>query len=51
MVCDKMTKIRGRKRIWMLLYRQEGSHKVWLYEPLRKYELQARKRQGWKVWG
>ena len=41
--------MRGRKRIWVLMYRQEGEHKVWLYEPLRRYELNARKRQGWRV--
>lgn len=46
-----MTKIRGRKKVWMLLYRKEGEQRIWLYEPLRKYELNARKRQGWKVWG
>lgn len=41
--------VKKRKRIWTLLYRWEEGQKVWLYEPLRKYELQARKRQGWKV--
>lgn len=42
--------MRGRKRIWVLMYRKEGGRNVWLYEPLRKYELNARKRQGWRVW-
>jgi len=42
--------MRKRKRIWILLYRKEDGQKVWLYEPLRKYELNARKRQGWRVW-
>ncbi|MBB5144854.1 hypothetical protein HNQ35_000043 [Cerasibacillus quisquiliarum] len=41
--------MRGRKRIWMLLYRYEEGHKVWLYEPLRKYEITARLRDGWKI--
>lgn len=38
---------RGRK--WTLLYRREQSHKVWLYEPLQKGEVESRKRKGWKV--
>lgn len=42
--------MKKRKRIWILLYRKEDGQKVWLYEPLRKYELNARKRQGWRVW-
>lgn len=40
-----------RKPIWTLLFRVEGDHQVYLYEPLRKYELNARKKQGWKVIG
>lgn len=34
---------------WFLLYRREGRDRVYLYEPLKKYELNARKRKGWKV--
>lgn len=41
--------MRKRKPRWMLLYRLEGTQKVYLYEPLKKYELIARKKQGWKV--
>lgn len=37
------------KKRWILLFRKEGSYKVYLYEPLKVYEIQARKRQGWKV--
>ncbi|WP_416149407.1 hypothetical protein ACM26V_24715 [Salipaludibacillus sp. HK11] len=40
---------RKRQRKWTLLYRQEERDKVTRYEPLHKYELKARKRQGWKV--
>jgi hypothetical protein len=38
-----------RKRKGYLLFRIEGDHKVWLYEELRKYELDARLRNGWKL--
>lgn len=41
--------MRKRKPIWTLMFRNEGTQKVWLYEPLRKYEINARKRKGWKV--
>ncbi|WP_272916280.1 hypothetical protein [Virgibacillus salexigens] len=40
-----------RKPKWMLLFRIEDGYKVYLYEPLKKYELIVRKRQGWKVIG
>ncbi|AUJ23135.1 hypothetical protein A21D_00019 [Virgibacillus dokdonensis] len=39
------------KKKWFLLFRFEGEQKVFIYEPLKKYELNARKRQGWKVLG
>lgn len=32
-----------------LLYRREGRDKVWLYEHLRKDEITARLRAGWKI--
>lgn len=38
-----------RARNWTLLFRRENDQKVHLYEPLHKYELNARKRQGWKI--
>ena len=41
--------MRKRKPLWTLMYRREGFHKVYLYEPLRKYEINARKRKGWKI--
>ncbi|WP_181949626.1 hypothetical protein [Halobacillus karajensis] len=34
---------------WYLLFRLEEGQGVHLYTPLRKDELRARKRQGWKV--
>ncbi len=40
---------RKRQRRWYLLFRKEEGQRVHLYEPLHKYELQARKRNGWKV--
>jgi hypothetical protein len=38
-----------RKRKGYLLFRVEDGQKVWLYEELRKYELDSRIRKGWKV--
>ena len=38
-----------RKRKGYLLFRVEDDQKVWLYEELRKYELDARLRNGWKL--
>lgn len=37
-----------RKAKWYLLYRRENEQSVYLYEPLKKYELQSRLRKGWK---
>lgn len=42
---------RKRQRKWILLYRREDREEVTRYEPLRKYEIDARKRQGWRVIG
>ncbi|WP_192813513.1 hypothetical protein [Anoxybacillus gonensis] len=42
-------KRRKRKAKWYLLYRKENRDAVYVYEPLRKYELQSRIRRGWKV--
>lgn len=28
---------------------EKGFHKVYLYEPLRKHEINDRKRKGWKI--
>ncbi|WP_332238903.1 hypothetical protein [Sporolactobacillus sp. KGMB 08714] len=36
------------RRKWILLFRMEGRQKVHLYEPLQKYDLNARLRDGWK---
>lgn len=33
---------RKRQAKWMLLFREEGREKVYLYEPLKKYELKSR---------
>lgn len=44
-----MPKKRKRKPKWYLLYRKEERHCVWLYEPLKKGELNSRKNKGWKV--
>ncbi|GGP07314.1 hypothetical protein [Oceanobacillus neutriphilus] len=38
-----------RKPKWVLLHRIEDGRNVYLYEPLRKYEIQSRIRKGWKV--
>lgn len=40
-----------RKRKGYLLFRYEEGQKVWLYEELRKYELTARLRDGWRLVG
>jgi len=37
------------RRKWTLLFRKEGRDKVHRYEALRKWELEKRIRQGWKV--
>lgn len=44
--------MRKRKPKWTLMYRFDKSkyQNVWLYEPLRKHEINARKRKGWRVW-
>ncbi|WP_187119695.1 hypothetical protein [Numidum massiliense] len=44
-----MAKKRKRKRKWFLLFRLEDGRQVYLYEPLRKYELKSRLRKGWRV--
>jgi len=41
--------IRERKRIWKLMFRKEGNQKVWVYEPLRRKEINNREKHGWKV--
>ncbi|WP_213083819.1 hypothetical protein [Heyndrickxia sporothermodurans] len=43
-----MARKRKRQPKWTLLFRVEGEQKVYLYEPLKKYELKARIRNGWK---
>ncbi|WP_205439386.1 hypothetical protein [Halobacillus ihumii] len=40
---------RKRKPKWYLLFRFEDGQAVHVYEPLRKDELNAKKRRGWKV--
>lgn len=39
---------RKRKAEWILMYRKEEGKNVYIYEPLKKFELQSRKRKGWK---
>jgi hypothetical protein len=39
----------SRKRKWVLLFRREEGQAVYLYEPLRKYELKSRLRNGWEL--
>lgn len=36
------------RRRWILLFRKEDQHKVWLYEPLQQHDLNARIRDGWE---
>lgn len=38
-----------RKAGHYLLFRTEGREKVWLYEYLRKDEITARLKDGWKI--
>lgn len=38
-----------RRKRWFLLFRIEEGQKVFLYEPLQKYELNSRLRKGWRV--
>jgi len=40
---------RKRKAKWFLLFRIEEGYEVYVYEPLRKYELISRQRNGWDV--
>lgn len=40
-----------RKAEWILMYRKEEGKGVYIYEPLRKFELQSRKLKGWKQIG
>ncbi|WP_181444515.1 hypothetical protein [Bacillus sp. 03113] len=42
---------RKRQRKWTLLFRFEEECTVYLYEPLRKCDLNARLRDGWKKIG
>lgn len=46
----KRKAVRKKKRVWTLLYRKENGQSVWLYEPLRRYEIIAKEKKGWKVW-
>ncbi len=40
-----------RQRRWYLLFRMEDGRAVHLYEPLKKYELLQRLKNGWRVIG
>lgn len=40
-----------RQRRWYLLFRMEDGRAVHLFEPLRKYELLQRIKNGWRVIG
>lgn len=49
-VCGVLKRKKQRRRAGhYLLYRREGRDKVWLYEHLRKDEITARLRDGWKI--
>lgn len=37
--------MRNRKRIWVLMYK----NKVWVYEPLRRKEIERKKKHGWRL--
>ncbi|WP_017379759.1 hypothetical protein [Paenisporosarcina sp. TG-14] len=37
------------KRKWVLMFRKEDGQNVWLYEALQQHDLNARKRQGWRL--
>lgn len=37
------------RRKWMLLFRWEEGRRVYIYEPLRKHELEKRLLKGWKL--
>lgn len=41
--------MRKRKRLWVLMYKRDGRHKVWIYEKLRRKEIDNYKKHGWKV--
>jgi len=41
--------MRKRKRLWVLLYKKDNDHKVWLYEKLRRKEISNRIKHGWRV--
>lgn len=43
-----MASKRKRQARWYLLFRMEDGQKVYLYEPLKKGELNSRLRKGWK---
>ncbi|WP_268258269.1 hypothetical protein [Bacillus massiliigorillae] len=34
---------------WLFLYKWEDGQKVYSFEPLRKYQLHNRLKQGWKL--
>jgi hypothetical protein len=40
---------RKRQAKWYLLFRKENGQAVFLYEPLKKYELESRLRKGWTI--
>lgn len=40
-----------RSRRWTLLFRMEDGYSVHVYEPLRKYEIDSKRRKGWRVIG
>jgi hypothetical protein len=44
-----MAKKTKRKPKWTLLFQFEDGNQVFLYEPLKKYEINSRMRAGWKV--
>lgn len=46
----RLKRKKKHKRVdFYLLYREEEGHKVFLYEKLRRYELNSKIRKGWKI--
>ena len=41
--------MRKRLRLWVLLYKKERDQEVWIYDKLRRKEINNHKKHGWKV--
>lgn len=44
-----MAKERKRFRKWVLLFRNEEGKSVYIYEPLRKKQLETKIKNGWEI--